>query len=183
MSQRPWNILVLCTGNSARSIFAEALFNALGGGRVRAFSAGSQPVGRVNPHALELLEAQGLDAAGLRSKSRDEFAGPEAPRFDLVVTVCGNAANETCPAWPGAPLAAHWGIDDPAAVAGSEDVKRAAFMKAYALLAERILLFLSLSFEDMKPHELQRHLAEIGRAGAAAEMPEIPLHGLSAASD
>lgn len=176
MPDRPWNILVLCTGNSARSILAEALFNALGGGRVRAFSAGSQPVGRVNPHALELLEAQGLDTAGLRSKSWDEFAAPGAPPLDLVVTVCGNAAGETCPAWPGNFLRTHWGIDDPAAAgaakAGSEDAKRAAFMKAYALLAERILTFLSLSFEDMDRAELQKHLDEIGRAGAAAAVPE-----------
>jgi arsenate reductase len=172
MPDRPWNILVLCTGNSARSILAEALFNALGGGRVRAFSAGSRPAGQVNPFALELLEAQGLDTAGLRSKRWDEFAAPVAPALDLVVTVCGNAANETCPVWPGNFLRAHWGVDDPAAVQGSDDDKRAAFMKAYALLAERILTFLSLSFETMDRAELQRHLDEIGRAGAAAAVPE-----------
>jgi arsenate reductase len=168
MSGRPWNILVLCTGNSARSILAEALFNALGGGRVRAFSAGSKPAGQVNPFALELLEAQGLDTAQLRSKRWDEFAAPGAPELDLVVTVCGNAANETCPVWPGNFLRAHWGVDDPAAAEGSDDEKRAAFMKAYALLAERILTFLSLSFETMERAELQKHLDEIGRAGAAA---------------
>jgi arsenate reductase len=172
MSDRPWNILVLCTGNSARSILAEALFNALGGGRVRAFSAGSKPAGKVNPHALELLEAQGLDTAGLRSKHWDEFAAPGAPELDLVITVCGNAANETCPVWPGDFLRAHWGVDDPAAVDGSDDDKRAAFMKAYALLAERILTFLSLSFETMDRAELQKHLDEIGRAGAAAAVPQ-----------
>lgn len=172
MSERPWNILVLCTGNSARSILAEALFNALGGGRVRAFSAGSKPAGKVNPFALELLEAQGLDAAGLRSKSWDEFAAPGAPELDLVVTVCGNAANETCPVWPGNFLRAHWGVDDPAAAEGSDDDKRAAFMKAYAALAERILMFLSLSFETMDRAELQQHLDEIGRAGAAAAVPQ-----------
>ena len=172
MTDHPWNILVLCTGNSARSILAEALFNALGGGRVRAFSAGSQPAGRVNPFALALLEAQGLETAGLRSKSWDEFAAPGAPALDLVVTVCGNAANETCPVWPGDFLRAHWGVDDPAAVAGSDDGKRAAFMKAYALLAERILTFLSLSFETLDRAELQKHLDEIGRAGAAAAVPQ-----------
>jgi arsenate reductase len=176
MPDRPWNILVLCTGNSARSILAEALFNALGGGRVRAYSAGSKPAGQVNPLALELLEAQGLDTAGLRSKHWDEFAAPGAPELDLVVTVCGNAANETCPVWPGNFLRAHWGVDDPAAAAvtnsGSDDDKRAAFMKAYALLAERILTFLSLSFEAMDRAELQRHLDEIGRAGAAAAVPQ-----------
>ncbi|MDT3736501.1 MAG: arsenate reductase ArsC [Denitratisoma sp.] len=172
MSDRPWNILVLCTGNSARSILAEALFNALGGGRVRAYSAGSKPAGQVNPFALELLEAQGLETAGLRSKRWDEFSAPGAPALDLVVTVCGNAANETCPVWPGNFLRAHWGVDDPAAVTGSDDDKRAAFMKAYALLAERILTFLSLSFETMERAELQRHLDEIGRAGAAAAVPQ-----------
>ncbi len=172
MSQRPWNILILCTGNSARSILAEALFNALGGGRVRAFSAGSKPAGRVNPFALELLEAQGLDTANLRSKRWDEFAAPGAPELDLVVTVCGNAASETCPVWPGNFLRAHWGVDDPAAVEGSDDDRRAAFMKAYAALAERILTFLSLSFETMDRAELQRHLDEIGRAGAAAAVPQ-----------
>ncbi|MBK6629744.1 MAG: arsenate reductase ArsC [Betaproteobacteria bacterium] len=175
MSTHPWNILILCTGNSARSILAEALFNALGSGRVRAFSAGSRPVGRVNPHALELLEAQGLDTAGLRSKSWDEFAGPEAPPLDLVVTVCGNAAGESCPVWPGVPLTAHWGVDDPAATSGDAAVIRADFMKAYSLLAERILMFLSLSFEDMGADELRRHMAEIGRAGAAAAMPDMLL--------
>jgi arsenate reductase len=172
MPERPWNILILCTGNSARSILAEALFNALGGGRVRAYSAGSRPAGRVNPFALALLEAQGLDTAHLRSKSWDEFSAPDAPALDLVVTVCGNAANEACPVWPGNFLRAHWGVDDPAAVGGSDDDKRAAFMKAYALLAERILTFLSLSFETMERAELQRHLDEIGRAGAAAAVPE-----------
>ena len=179
MSGRPWNILVLCTGNSARSILAEALFNALGGGRVRAYSAGSRPAGNVNPFALELLEAQGLDTANLRSKGWNEFAAPDAPALDLVVTVCGNAANETCPMWPGNFLRVHWGVDDPAAAEGSDDDKRAAFMKAYALLAERILTFLSLSFETMERAELQRHLEEIGRAGAAAAVPQ----GLTFADD
>ena len=179
MSGRPWNIQVLCTGNSARSILAEALLNALGGGRVRAFSAGSKPAGKVNPFALELLEAQGLDTAQLRSKRWDEFAAPGAPALDLVVTVCGNAANESCPVWPGGPLKAHWGVDDPAAAVGSEAEIRAAFMKAYALLAERILTFLSLSFETMARDELQRHLDEIGRAGAAAAVPQ----GLTFADD
>jgi arsenate reductase len=172
MTGRPWNILVLCTGNSARSILAGALLNALGGGRVRAYSAGSKPAGKVNPFALELLEAQGLDTAGLRSKGWDEFAAPGAPELDLVVTVCGNAASETCPVWPGNFLRAHWGVDDPAAVEGSDDDKRAAFMRAYAALAECILTFLSLSFEDMDRAELQQHLDEIGRACAAAAVPQ-----------
>ena len=139
---------------------------------MRAFSAGSRPAGKVNPFALELLEAQGLDTAHLRSKRWDEFAAPGAPQLDLVVTVCGSAANEACPAWPGNSLRAHWGVDDPAAVDGSDDDRRAAFMKAYAALAERILMFLSLSFEDMDRTELQQHVDEIGRAGAAAAVPQ-----------
>lgn len=171
MSDRPWNILVLCTGNSARSILAEALLNALGGGRVRAFSAGSRPTGRVNPRALALLEEQGLETAGLRSKDWDEFAAPGAPQLDLVVTVCDAAAGEACPVWPGQPLRTHWGIADPAAATGSEEDVRRAFMQAYALLAERILTFLSLSFETLDRAELQQHLDEIGRAGAAAVVP------------
>ena len=171
MSDRPWNILILCTGNSARSILAEALLNALGGGRVRAYSAGSRPAGRVNPFALELLEAQGLETAGLRSKSWDEFAAPDAPQLDLVITVCDAAAGESCPLWPGRPLRAHWGIADPAAATGSDEDIRRAFMQAYALLAERILTFLSLSFETLDRAELQKHLVEIGRAGAAADVP------------
>ena len=171
MSEQPWTILVLCTGNSARSILAEALLNALGGGRVRAYSAGSRPAGEINPYARELLEAQGLDMPGLRSKSWDEFAEAGAPRLDLVITVCDAAAGESCPIWPGAPLRAHWGIADPAAASGSEEDLRRAFMQAYALLAERILTFLSLSFETLDRAELQQHLAEIGRAGAAAAVP------------
>lgn len=172
MSERPWNILVLGTGNAARSILAEALFNALGGGRVRAFSAGSRAAGAVHPLALELLEAQGLETAGLRSKGLDAFAPPGAPGFDLVITL-GAGADEACPAWPGDGLRAHWGVADPAAAGGSEDGRRAAFMRAYAQLAGRILTFLSLSFEDMARAELQRHLDEIGGAGAVAVPEEL----------
>lgn len=173
MTARPWNILILGTGNSARSILAEALLNALGIGRVRAYSAGSRPTGRVNFYVLELLEAEGLDTAGLRSKGWDEFAATQAPEPDLVITVCEGAAGEACPVWPGQPLIAHWGVADPAAAGGSEEDIRRAFMHVYALLAERILMFLSLSFEEMERAELQKHLAEIGRAGAAADMPEM----------
>ncbi len=172
---RPWNILLLCTGNSARSILAEALLNALGGGRVRAYSAGAQPAGRVSPYALELLDAQGLMTDGLRSKSWDEFAGPAAPTMDMVLTVCDAVAGEACPVWPGQPLAAYWGVADPAILeatdASGEEIRHA-FMQTYAALAERILTFLSLSFEQLDRAELEKHLVEIGRAGAAASVPD-----------
>ena len=168
MNHRRWNILVLCTGNSARSILAEALFNALGGGRVRAFSAGSKPAGQVNPFALELLDAQGLDTAGLRSKRWDEFAAPGAPPLDLVVTVCGNAANETCPVWPGDFLRAHWGVDDPAAVDGSDEDRRAAFRDAGRTLLGRIRLFAGLPLGTLDRMSLQRRLDDLGRAPANA---------------
>jgi len=172
-SERPWNILIVCAGNSARSILAEALFNALGGARLRAFSAGSKPAGHIHPFAQALLEEQGLNNPALRSKSWDEFAAPGAPVFDLVITMCADAAEEFRLAWPGDFLRAHWGVEDPAAVAGSAAQKRTAFMRAYALLADRILTFLSLSFEDMARAELQGHLDEIGRVGAAAAVPDI----------
>lgn len=137
------NVLFLCTGNSARSILAEAYLNAAGQGRYRAYSAGSKPGGRVNPHALSLLREKGISAEGARSKSWDEFAVPGAPRLDLVVTVCDNAAGETCPVWPGAPSRAHWGVDDPAAVEGSDAEKRAAFEKAFRELKAKIDAFLA----------------------------------------
>ena len=175
MTDRIFNVLFLCTGNTARSVLAEGILRKDGAGRFKAFSAGSQPKGIVNPFALKTLAAYDYPADGYRSKSWDEFASPDAPPLDLVVTVCGNAASETCPVWPGNFLRAHWGIDDPAAATGSEADIRAAFMKAYALLAERILTFLSLSFETMERSELQHCLDEIGRAGAAATIPESPL--------
>lgn len=132
------NVLFLCTGNSARSILAEAYLNARGAGRFRAFSAGSHPAGKVNPLALELLAAKGIPADGARSKSWDEFAAPGAPKLDYVITVCDNAAGEACPLWPGKPLTAHWGVADPAAVQGSDAEKRAAFLAAFAELSARI---------------------------------------------
>ena len=141
MSGHPANVLFLCTGNSARSILAEALLNRDGGGRYRAFSAGSHPKGAVHPMALEILRDGGFPVAGLRSKSWDEFAGAEAPPLDIIVTVCDNAAGETCPVWPGHPARAHWGIADPAAVEG--DGQRAAFEEAYRLLETRIADLLS----------------------------------------
>ena len=136
------NVLFLCTGNSARSILAEAYLNSAGRGRFKAYSAGSKPGGRVNPLATELLQKSRIDTAGLRSKSWDEFAKPDAPKMDFIFTVCDNAAAETCPYWPGQPVTAHWGIADPAAVTGSDDVKRKAFMHAFTDLKTRIDHFL-----------------------------------------
>lgn len=145
---KPLNILVLCTGNSARSILGEMLFNHLGRGRVRAYSAGSRPAGQVNPVALETLEKHGVPCAGARSKSWDEFAVPPAPTFDFIFTVCGNAAKETCPVWPGHPATAHWGVDDPAHVEPLE-ARRAAFEKAYQELKRRVEAFLALPLETL----------------------------------
>lgn len=157
-----FNILVLCTGNSARSILAEAVLNHDGAGRVSAFSAGSNPTGRVNPAALRLLKRRGLSAQGYRSKSWDEFAVDSAPEMDLVVTVCGSAAGEVCPVWPGAPLRAHWGIDDPAAAPA--DQIDMAFQVAFHLLSSRIHAFLALPFETTDRNLLQAQLNRIGEA-------------------
>ncbi|MBL8489808.1 MAG: arsenate reductase ArsC [Rhodocyclaceae bacterium] len=145
---KPIHVLVLCTGNSARSILGEMLFNHLGARRVRAWSAGSRPAGRVNPVALETLAAHGVPAEGARSKSWDEFAAPGAPEFDLIFTVCGNAAGETCPVWPGHPATAHWGIPDPAHVEPLQ-ARRAAFEEAYAALERRIRAFVALPLETL----------------------------------
>jgi arsenate reductase len=144
MAQKPFNVLFLCTGNSARSILAEAYLNSAGRGAFKAYSAGSKPGGRVNPFALELLQRKGIDCAGLRSKSWDEFGAPGAPRMDFIFTVCDNAAAETCPYWPGCPVTAHWGIADPAATTGSEAQKSAAFEAAFSELSSRIDAFLSM---------------------------------------
>jgi arsenate reductase (thioredoxin) len=160
---RTYNVLFLCTGNSARSILAEALLNRDGGGRFRAFSAGSFPKGEVHPAALALLADLGFPTEGLRSKSWDEFAGPDAPELDFVFTVCDNAAGEVCPIWPGRPMTAHWGIEDPAAVEGPE--QREAFKKALHYLRNRISLFLSLPVESLDAMSLQNRLSEIGRMG------------------
>jgi arsenate reductase len=135
------NVMFLCTGNSARSILSEAILNRLGNGRFRAFSAGSKPVGQVNPGALELLQRREYPTDGLRSKSWDEFAGSGAPEMDCIVTVCNNAAGETCPVWPGHPATEHWDIDDPAGVGDSDEERRAAFEEAYAVLEKRIEKF------------------------------------------
>jgi len=159
------NVLFLCTGNSARSILAEAYLNTAGKGRFKAFSAGSKPGGRVNPFALELLQKTRIDTAGLRSKSWDEFAKPGSPEMDFVFTVCDNAAAEECPYWPGQPMTAHWGVPDPAAVAGSDDEKRRAFHAAFRALSTRINLFLSLPMLKLDRLALQKRLHEIGKAG------------------
>jgi len=161
---RTFNVLFLCTGNSARSILSEALLNKRGQGQFHAFSAGSHPSGRVNPYALELLRKMGYSTDGLRSKSWDELAAPGAPPLDFVFTVCDNAAGEVCPMWPGQPITAHWGIPDPAAVGGSDEQKRKAFNDAFLILERRISLFLSLPIRSLEQLVLQERLSEIGRS-------------------
>jgi arsenate reductase (thioredoxin) len=163
MSHRPYNVLFLCTGNSARSILAEALLNYRGHGQFHAFSAGSQPAGRVNPFALQLLSESKFPTEHLRSKSWDEFAQPGAPQLDFVFTVCDNAAGEVCPIWPGQPMTAHWGIPDPAAVTGTDAQKRAAFMDAFRTLERRISLFVSLPTASLDRLSLQQKLHDIGK--------------------
>ena len=161
-------VLFLCTGNSARSILAEAYLNSAGRGRFVAYSAGSQPAGRVNPFALELLAKNRLGTEGLRSKSWDELARPGAPRMSFVFTVCDNAAGEVCPIWPGQPITAHWGVEDPAAVQGTDEEKRRAFVKAFTELATRINLFLNLPIERLDRLALKARLEEIGKSTAKA---------------
>jgi arsenate reductase len=163
MDQRSYNVLFLCTGNSARSILAESLLNEMGRGRFRAYSAGSHPAGRVNPFALELLGKNHFPAGDLRSKSWDEFALPEAPHFDFVITVCDNAAGEVCPVWPGQPMTAHWGIPDPAAVDGSDETKRRAFVQAMEQLQRRISMFINLPFSTLEGMKLEQAVREIGK--------------------
>lgn len=162
------NILVLCTGNSARSILGEVILNRLGAGRVTAFSAGSQPKGAVHPGALRLLAAKGIDASGLHSKSWNTFTGSDAPDIDLVITVCGSAAGEACPIFPGTPLRAHWGLPDPAAVAGDDAAVDAAFAQTWQWLTMRAEAFLALPFETMARDDLQARLAAIGAMEGAA---------------
>jgi arsenate reductase len=158
----PLNVLFLCTGNSARSVLAEAFMNSAGRGRFRAYSAGSHPAGRVNPFALDLLERNRISIEGLRSKSWDEFSRPDAPRMDFIFTVCDNAAGEACPLWPGRPVSAHWGVPDPAAVGGSDEDRRKAFVQAFAALSTRIRLFMDLPFEKLEVKTLQARLRDIG---------------------
>lgn len=162
MNDPSYNVLFLCTGNSARSIIAEALMNKLGQGRFHAFSAGSFPRGEVNPHAFPILEGLGFSPSDFRSKSWDEFARPGAPPLDFVFTVCDNAAGEVCPIWPGKPMTAHWGVPDPAAVEGSDAVIAAAFNEATRQLSNRIRLFLDLPLATIDRMSLQTKLREIG---------------------
>ena len=158
------NVLFLCTGNSARSILAEAYLNSAGKGRFVGYSAGSKPGGTVNPFALELLQKKGIDTSRARSKSWDEFAQPAAPKMDFVITVCDNAASEACPYWPGHPIAAHWGVADPAAVEGSDDDKRQAFLAAFKELSARINLMLGLPLDMLDHPALSARLKEIGHS-------------------
>ena len=168
MSAQTFNVLFLCTGNSARSILAEQLVNHWGRGKFRGFSAGSHPKGQVHPLAIALLEQMKFPTDGLRSKSWDEFAAPGAPALDFVFTVCDNAAGEMCPVWPGQPVTAHWGVADPAAVAGSDAERSLAFRKAFAELEARIKVFTSLPVESLDRATLQERLKAIGRAAPDA---------------
>lgn len=168
MSDTPFTVLVLCTGNSARSILGEALFNHLGHGRLQAFSAGSRPKGVPHPGALRLLAQRGIDTATFRSKSWDEFTAPDAPPIDLAITVCGNAAGEACPVFLGSPLKAHWGLPDPADVTGAEAEVDAAFEETWRLLEMRVRTFLALDRKALDKPALQAALAEIGAMEGAA---------------
>jgi arsenate reductase len=161
--QRPYNILVLCTGNSARSIMGEALFNTIGAGRFQAYSAGSHPSGKVNPFAIEQVRALGYPVEGLRSKSWDEFAQPGAPEMDFVVTVCDKAAGEMCPLWPGKPVTAHWGFPDPVAVEGTDEEKRAAFAQTLRQIQRRVQLFLSLPLETLDRMAIENRMRDLGK--------------------
>ncbi|MGA1982518.1 MAG: arsenate reductase ArsC [Acidobacteriaceae bacterium] len=163
MTTPAYNVLFLCTGNSARSIMAEAILNHKGMGQFTAYSAGSHPSGSPRPEALDQLASAGISIAGLRSKSWDEFAAPDAPVMNFVFTVCDNAANEVCPYWPGQPLTAHWGIPDPAAVRGTQEEIARAFRDAFVILDRRIGLFLSLPFATLGQLAIQKEIAEIGR--------------------
>ena len=171
MPERVYNVLFLCTGNSARSVMAEAILNKIGQGKFRAFSAGSQPKGEVNPQTIQLLEKLSYDTSGYRSKSWAEFARPGAPKLDFVFTVCDDAAGETCPVWPGQPMTAHWGIPDPAAASGTSVQIALAFSNAYRMLSRRIETFAALPFEKLDRLVLQTKLHDIGKLPRLA--PEI----------
>lgn len=173
MTDHAFNVLFLCTGNSARSIMAEAILNKIGAGKFQAFSAGSQPKGHVHPEAMRLLQGLGFDTTRFRSKSWNEFAKPGAPALDFVFTVCDNAAGETCPFWPGQPMTAHWGIPDPAAAEGSPAEIALAFKDAYRMLSQRIGIFTALSIRSLDQMSLQAKLKEIGgMEGTSAKVKE-----------
>jgi len=165
----PYNVLFLCTGNSARSIMAEAILNKVGAGKFRAYSAGSRPKGNVHPETMRLLQTLGHDTSGVRAKSWSEFADPGAPLLDFVFTVCDNAAGEACPLWPGQPMTAHWGVPDPAAATGTDAEVALAFKDAYRMLNQRIGIFTSLPLRSLDQLTLQRKLREIGDIGKAVE--------------
>jgi protein-tyrosine-phosphatase len=169
--QKPFNVLFLCTGNSARSIIAEVILNRAGRGNFRAYSAGSHPKGQVHPYALDLLRKLNYDVSGLHSKSWSEFAKPQAPKLDFVFTVCDDAAKESCPIWPGQPMTAHWGIPDPAAVEGAEVEKRLAFADALRMLANRINIFVALPLRSLSALTLQKQLDAIGKIQASNDNP------------
>ena len=173
-AENPFNVLFLCTGNSARSIIAEALMNRLGAPRFRAFSAGSDPKGQVNPHSIALLKSLNYKTNDFRSKSWDEFAAPGAPQLDFVFTVCDNAAGEVCPVWPGQPMSAHWGIEDPAAVTGSAVEQERAFVTALGYLKNRVAAFTALPLSSLDRLSLTAQLAEIGAGeGATNKRPDV----------
>ena len=174
MTERPYNVLFLCTGNSARSIIGEAILNRVGVGHFRAYSAGSQPKGQVNPDAIRLLQSLGYDTSGYRSKSWDEFAGAGEPKFDFVFTFCDNAAAEACPIWPGQPTTAHWGIADPAEATGTPAEIALAFREAYRLLNQRIGIFTALPLRSLDRLSLQRKLRDIGDIeGSTAKVTDV----------
>lgn len=166
MTERTYNVLMLCTGNSARSIMAEALINTMGNGRFRAYSAGSHPNGKVNPFAIEKARSIHYPLDNLRSKSWDEFAQLDAPKMDFIITVCDNAAGEVCPVWPGRPISAHWGFEDPAAVEGTDDDKRRAFDLAFRHIMNRVRLFVNLPLKMLDQTAIKRELVNIGKTEA-----------------
>ncbi len=166
MTASTYNVLFICTANSARSIMAEAILNQMGAGRFRAWSAGSHPAGAVNPHAIDLLERNRFKTTGLRSKNWDEFAAADAPHMDFVLTVCDKAAGEVCPIWPGQPMSAHWGVEDPAAVKGSDEVIQRAFNDCFIVMNRRIALLTVLPIEKLNKLALKKELADIGQVKA-----------------
>jgi len=169
MSDKVFNVLFLCTHNSARSVIAECVLDRLGRGKFQAISAGSAPRGEVHPYALDLLRELNYDTSALRSKSWDEFAGPDAPELDFVFTVCDNAANEVCPVWPGQPMTAHWGLPDPSSATGTEAERRYAFADTHRMLFQRIGIFTNLPFESLDKLSLKQRLDDIGHTSADSE--------------